>query len=307
MEPVDVVVVVNSDILLYDDFIDAMEHVSSQFDRFLMVGCRYDSQNSKPMPTLSEMSREWLDSFREEALGSGALHSYGGTDYYAWRPGGDPSIATVGGRIPSFTYGRGKADNWIIHMAIENKKVQVVDASTGVVAVHPAHDYSLLGAPASEQQEKQSLTGVPSGSDGARDRGVIVVKEKKQVKRLLTDNSRKDQSSPPEKYVNYWSASSGGEQWADLNKHLAYSFGNYINQQGTPMHAPWNFAKCEQPKTGDAFPCLRKRARPAPCGCEHSAYYNKTLTDPELKKNQYLCGQVSKKQTETFDVSAARA
>jgi hypothetical protein len=85
---------------------------------------------------------EWIRAFRAKAIDTGALHTYGGTDYFVWRPGGDPTKAAIGGRIPPFTYGRGKADNWIVDMAIENG-VAVIDASAAVVAVHPAHGYAI--------------------------------------------------------------------------------------------------------------------------------------------------------------------
>src|SRR6056297_1833331 len=41
-QDMDVVVVINSDIILGDDFVDALEHAMANFDRFLMVGARYD-------------------------------------------------------------------------------------------------------------------------------------------------------------------------------------------------------------------------------------------------------------------------
>lgn len=53
----------------------------------------------------------WLKDFRARTLEKGALHTYGGSDYFAWRPRGDPVMAAIGGHIPCFTYGRGKASS----------------------------------------------------------------------------------------------------------------------------------------------------------------------------------------------------
>lgn len=331
------VVVINSDILLYDDFIDALEYVNTQFDRYLMIGARYDHPKVQPLPSLKELSQEWLDGFKAEALESGALHSYGGTDYYAWRPGGDPSLAMIGGRIPSFTYGRGKADNWIVQMAIHNGVVQVVDASSSVVAVHPAHDYSMVVEgevpEVKEDEDKKAPPSPEAPAQEAENKEEEETKEQKKVTEKKSSSKKSKASSKKSslaaegakesevqkverkirtqenrqlkeaKYVNYWSANSQGQVLSDLNKHLAYTFGSYTNQQGTPLHAPWNLMQCDDARTGSRFLCLRKRVRPALCGCDHAAYTNKTLTDPELHEHYWVCGRLSSKVTETFPVS----
>lgn len=47
---VDVVVVLNSDIMLGDDFVDALEFTEQKFDRFLLIGARYDSLEIEDIP-----------------------------------------------------------------------------------------------------------------------------------------------------------------------------------------------------------------------------------------------------------------
>lgn len=145
-QDLDVVVVINSDIILGDDFLEALQHVEATFDRFLMVGARYDNLTPQEIPQGAD--REWIKAFMEQTWEEGALHTYGGSDYFAWRPVGDPAMAATGGRIPPFTYGRGKADNWIIDAALKNGVVEVIDATTAILAVHVAHGYDQLEAAA---------------------------------------------------------------------------------------------------------------------------------------------------------------
>ena len=176
----DVVVVINSDIILGDDFLEALEHAEATFDRFLMVGARFDNLTPQEIPVGAD--KEWTKAFRERTWEEGALHTYGGSDYFAWRPVGDPSLAAIGGRIPPFTYGRGKADNWIIDMAVKNGMVEVIDATTAILAVHPAHGYDTPLAAA-------NAPAAAAGADGEME----VVED--QV--MVASNSSNDNNSPP--------------------------------------------------------------------------------------------------------------
>jgi hypothetical protein len=277
---VDVVVVLNSDILLGDDFVDALEFTHAKFDGFLLVGARYDSLEVEDIP--KDAGAEWLADFRKRALDKGALHTYGGSDYFAWRPRGDPVRAAIGGRIPPFTFGRGKADNWIIDMAIENGKLQVIDASTAVVALHPAHGYALKKAdPAAPPTDPAAILKLPAAGEEA-----VALPEHRALGG----------------YVNYWSANSGGEPYADFNKYLAYTFGNYRNSEGTPIHAPWTMMRCVDPQDGSDFPCVRKRLRPMACPCEHGAFVPATLTDPVVEGQKVMCGKQAAVATQDFPV-----
>jgi hypothetical protein len=214
-------------------------------------------------------------------LVTGKLHTYGGSDFYAWRPGGGPScaVASIGSRIPPFTYGRPKADNWVIDRAIEMGRVQVVDVSAAVVAVHLAHSYSLV-------------------------RGLESLRSANITEAVMAPEQWDVNSDE-----NIWSKLKGGDEGVMLNKYLAYTQGSYINQEGTPLHAPWALMLCEKPArpaqaggegldaatwgglNDRGYLCLRRRMRPAACGCEHTAYFMQTQTDPkEMKGGQLVCG-----------------
>ncbi len=329
----DAVVVLNADIILGDDFLDALEHAEETFERFLMVGARYDNLQPEEVPI--DAGREWVDGFRERTLRDGALHTYGGSDYFAWRPVGDPALAAVGGRIPPFTYGRGKADNWIIEMAVRNGVVEVVDASTAIVALHPAHGYGNVVAALPDPDADADSAPAPAPGPRpppstltadaaaavvaeARDRGLRPNKEEREEHRGPHHHHRAlaaaDAVGDPAasgKYVNFWSAKSRGDPQADTNKHLAYTFGRYENGEGTPLHAPWQLMRCIEAAAAPAAhggygylerPCLRYRMRPAACACEHASAVSRTLTEMETGKHgQRVCGKAPVTKSESFE------
>ena len=283
-QDLDVVVVINSDIILGDDFLEALEHAEATFDRFLMVGARYDNLTPQEIPVGAD--KEWTKAFVEQTWEEGALHTYGGSDYFAWRPAGDPALAATGGRIPPFTYGRGKADNWIIDAAVKNGMVEVIDATTAILAVHAAHGYdqpeaAAMGAVAADadvevveneeqvvvagdsSSNKQSPQLPSSGSHSAKETegqkpaqpgavAPVSTGTTAQKHRQLATVPDAAPSSliagppapAPGKYVNHWSAKAAGDPQSDLNKYLAYNFGSFQNGDGTPLHAPWQLMRC---------------------------------------------------------------
>ena len=263
-ELVDAVVVINSDIVLFDDFTEALAFVSEQYPRFFMIGSRYDCLKELMVPEWSALNLTWLENLRNLTLRNGALHTYGGSDYYAWRPAvGEPtSVTAIGSRIPPFSIGRPHADNWMIDRAIEVGRVEVVDVTAAVTAVHLKHDYR------------------------------HVVSADNQVQ----NSSKVD---PPLFSKSFWSSLKGGDDGVILNKHLAFTCGNFANQEGTPLHAPWTLMLCETPSSG-SFHCLRRRARPAACGCEHSAYFGRTMADPIKQGRLLVCGRKSAFKREAF-------
>lgn len=132
-------VIINGDILLFDDFIQTIKKVVSNFEHFLMIGARYDI-DSLPRD-VSENDEHYTRKIREHVLSTGTLHTYGGMDVWAWNTDGprlfDPEM-------PHFIFGRGKYDNWMTHETIAAGRRQVVDVSETCLTVHIRHDYHLV-------------------------------------------------------------------------------------------------------------------------------------------------------------------
>lgn len=120
---------VNADIILFDDFAQAIQRVASWGDRFLMVGRRTDLDLKDPV----NFESRWQDQVREHARRDGKLQIARSIDYFAFSRGLYPSI-------PPLAVGRFWWDNWLLWKA-RAMNAKVVDASRAVLAVHQNHDY----------------------------------------------------------------------------------------------------------------------------------------------------------------------
>ncbi len=121
----------NCDIILSQDFVQALQRVSSWTNRFLMVGRRWDTDITTPVDFADP---GWDLKLREFALANGMQRLYYNIDYFAFSKG----LYT---NVPRLTIGRNWWDNWAVWKA-SAEKVPVVDATDMVVAVHQNHDYS---------------------------------------------------------------------------------------------------------------------------------------------------------------------
>lgn len=134
-----VTVLINGDILLFDDFIQTVRKVVSNFEHFLIVGARYDVD--KLPDNTDENDPEYTKKIRQHVLSTGTLHTYGGMDVWAWNADGPRLFDPV---MPHFIFGRGKYDNWLTHETITAGRRQVIDASETCLTVHVRHDYHLV-------------------------------------------------------------------------------------------------------------------------------------------------------------------
>jgi len=146
-----VAVLINSDILLFDDFAMILDKLSRDFGNFLAIGARWDVEK---FPNITASSFDALRYYLvNEVRTNGQLHTYGGIDVWAWNTNGSPLFD---GSMPHFIYGRGKYDNWLTHEAIAAGHRAVVDISEAATLVHVNHDYHLV-AGADGLDEKTGL------------------------------------------------------------------------------------------------------------------------------------------------------
>uniref|UniRef100_A0A7S1T5L1 Nucleotide-diphospho-sugar transferase domain-containing protein n=1 Tax=Compsopogon caeruleus TaxID=31354 RepID=A0A7S1T5L1_9RHOD len=134
-----VTVIINGDILLFDDFVQTLRKVLVNFKDFLIVGARYDVDNL-PLDS-NENDPDYNRKIREHVLNTGTLHTYGGMDVWAWNTDGPRLFDPV---MPHFVFGRGKYDNWLTHETIAAGRREVVDVSETCLTVHVKHDYHLV-------------------------------------------------------------------------------------------------------------------------------------------------------------------
>jgi len=121
---------VNADILLFDDFPQAIARVSAWSNHFLMVGRRTDLDLTGPV----DFTGDWETQIRRHAQSEGQLQIARSVDYFAFSRGLYPEM-------PALAIGRFWWDNWLLWKA-RSLGARVVDASKAVMVIHQNHDYS---------------------------------------------------------------------------------------------------------------------------------------------------------------------
>ena len=127
----EICVYVNADIILMNDFVEAVDKVGTEFDQFLMIGRRWDIDITESV----EFDKEkWQEHLRMQVKMVGSLHLDRGIDYFAFRKG-------LWRQIPPFGIGRTAWDNWLVYAPLSEGK-DVVDATEAVTVVHQNHNFS---------------------------------------------------------------------------------------------------------------------------------------------------------------------
>lgn len=129
----DVLVFINSDIILPPLFAEAVARVAQRFPRFLLVGRRIDLDVIEPI----EFGPLWYESLSADVLERGKERGDLCIDYFAFSRNTFASI-------PPFAIGRTRYDNWLTWKAATDGAA-VVDCSPFVRVIHQNHDYGHLG------------------------------------------------------------------------------------------------------------------------------------------------------------------
>jgi hypothetical protein len=124
--------ILNADIILMPDFVEAARQVGALADDFLFLGRRWDLEVERELEYLPG----WEVRLREEVHANGILHGPVGSDYFL-------IPRHLLRDMPDFTIGRSGWDNWTIYHAVKSGW-QVVDVTRSTMIVHQNHDYSHL-------------------------------------------------------------------------------------------------------------------------------------------------------------------
>jgi hypothetical protein len=122
---------VNTDIILLDDFVPALQRVQARRSRYLMIGQCWDSTVDW---TVDFDDGRWRDRLHELVMATVRTRGRWSIDYFAFP-------RDMYGEVPPFAIGRGGFDNWLVWRARE-LGATVVDATTAVTAIHQRHDYA---------------------------------------------------------------------------------------------------------------------------------------------------------------------
>ena len=124
--------IVNTDIILFPDLLDALRNTASQLREFLLLGQRWDMEITQPLPA----EAAGFTALKQKVARLGKLHPPMGSDYFIF-----PRDCYH--TIPDLTIGRAGWDNWFIFKS-RWEGWRVVDATHDVTIIHQAHDYRHL-------------------------------------------------------------------------------------------------------------------------------------------------------------------
>jgi len=122
----------NADMILMSDLLRAARSVSEQARDFLLVGQRWDLDQTGPL----DFGGDWESRLRLDVAQRGKFYSPWGIDYFVF----PRQLYTD---VPEFTIGRPAWDNWMVYHARTTFGL-AIDASRDVLVVHQNHDYSHL-------------------------------------------------------------------------------------------------------------------------------------------------------------------
>ena len=124
--------IVNADMLLMQDFVEAAKQVVKLKDNFILLSQRWDLDVAQPL----EFTKGWESRLRNTVHATGILHRPAGSDFFLF-----PKSCYTD--VPDFAIGRAGWDNWMIYKA-RQEKWPVIDCTPSVMIVHQNHDYGHL-------------------------------------------------------------------------------------------------------------------------------------------------------------------
>lgn len=143
--------IVNTDILLFNDLLKSMDLLAARFQRFVMLGQRWDLKVDEAL----KFSEQIKNNLPEELILNASRHAPMGSDYFLF-----PRDCYQ--NYPDFAIGRAGWDNWMIYRG-RLDSLAVVDCSEDVTIIHQSHDYSHLGGAKSHHALPETAENVRRG------------------------------------------------------------------------------------------------------------------------------------------------
>ena len=144
----DLLCIINADMILMPDFVEAAMESSSYVPRrgmllekrtasrstpkFVLLSQRWDYYITSPL----DFAEGWQSRLREDVRKQNQLHRPAGSDFFLF-----PKSCYAD--IPNFIIGRAGGDNWMIYKA-RKQGWPVIDCTPSIMIVHQNHDYSHL-------------------------------------------------------------------------------------------------------------------------------------------------------------------
>jgi hypothetical protein len=128
----DLLCIINADMILMPDFVEAAKQVEGQRSKFVLLSQRWDLDVTQPLDFLNG----WENRLSSIVHRQGTLHRPAGSDFFLF------PLSTFH-EVPAFTIGRAGWDNWMIYKA-RKEGWAVIDCTPSVMIVHQNHDYAHL-------------------------------------------------------------------------------------------------------------------------------------------------------------------
>ena len=127
----DIIAQVNTDIILFDDFIEAIAKIKKSVDgAFFMIGRRWDLDVDY---RINYSVANWRETLLRNVEAKGKLHGLSGIDYWVF-----PKKLRF--EPPAFVVGRPGMDSWLVYKT-RRMQVPVIDTTEKVTIVHQNHNY----------------------------------------------------------------------------------------------------------------------------------------------------------------------
>lgn len=128
----DLLCIINTDIILMPDFLEAAKQVAKLKEKFVLLSQRWDYDLKSEL----KFTEGWGNLLRASVLSQNDLHRPSGSDFFLFP-------RTCYKKVPDFAIGRAGWDNWMIFEA-RREKWPVIDCTPDVMIVHQNHDYHHL-------------------------------------------------------------------------------------------------------------------------------------------------------------------
>ena len=154
----DLLCIINADIILMPNFVEAAKQVVKLKDNFVLLSQRWDLDVTQPI----EFTKGWQDRLSSIVNHQGTLHRPAGSDFFFF-----PRSSFR--EVPPFAIGRAGWDNWMIYKA-RKENWPVIDGTPSLMIVHQNHDYSHLpgGKPHYEHPDTNENIRLAGGTAAVR-------------------------------------------------------------------------------------------------------------------------------------------
>ncbi len=122
----------NADVMMLPDMLTTTLQIAKQFDKFLVVGQRWDADVREEL----EFGADWDAMLLALINERGRPHRAVGSDYFIF-----PRDCFT--NVPKFAIGRSGWDNWMIYHT-RRTGWPAIDATGAITVIHQDHDYSHL-------------------------------------------------------------------------------------------------------------------------------------------------------------------